>query len=118
MLQDHIYHEEIHPLIQLQQKKFLADVKEMAYNSAHSLAFHRGLGVPLYPIVIYPNEQISQRELDRRICRICLRKAIFRRRRKWCGAWRAAEVGQRVLPRCRISVSEKARISTSKVLWW
>jgi ubiquinol-cytochrome c reductase core subunit 2 len=36
-------------LIQLQQKKFLANTLAMATNSVHSLAFHRGLGVPLHP---------------------------------------------------------------------
>lgn len=46
---DHIYHEEVHSIIKLQQKKFLADVKDMAINSAFGLAFHRGLGVSLYP---------------------------------------------------------------------
>lgn len=45
----HIYHEEVYPHIQLQQKHFLGDVLEMAVNSAHGLAFHRGLGVPTSP---------------------------------------------------------------------
>jgi ubiquinol-cytochrome c reductase core subunit 2 len=45
----HVFHEEIYPHIQLEQKKFLGDVLEMAVNSAHSLAFHRGLGVPTSP---------------------------------------------------------------------
>ncbi|KAK4999281.1 ubiquinol-cytochrome c reductase core subunit 1 [Elasticomyces elasticus] len=43
------FHEEIIPLIQMAQKKYLASTKEMAINSAHGLAFHRGLGVPLFP---------------------------------------------------------------------
>jgi len=46
---DHVFKEEIAPIIQLQQKRFLGDVKGMATNSAYGLAFHRGLGVPLYP---------------------------------------------------------------------
>ncbi|KAK8200879.1 ubiquinol-cytochrome c reductase core subunit 1 [Zalaria obscura] len=45
----HVYHEEVDAIIKMQQKKFLANVKEMAFNSAHGLAFHRGLGVPLNP---------------------------------------------------------------------
>ncbi|KUJ08473.1 putative cytochrome b-c1 complex subunit 2 [Mollisia scopiformis] len=45
----HEYHEEVEPLIKLSQKKLLADVSELAINSAHGLAFHRGLGTPLYP---------------------------------------------------------------------
>jgi len=36
-------------MIKLHQKKFLGDVTDMAFNSAHGLAFHRGLGVSLYP---------------------------------------------------------------------
>jgi ubiquinol-cytochrome c reductase core subunit 2 len=34
------------PLISFAHKRFLASVTDMATNSAHSLAFHRGLGVP------------------------------------------------------------------------
>nr|OQO31274.1 hypothetical protein B0A51_01028 [Rachicladosporium sp. CCFEE 5018] len=45
----HVLHEEIFPLIQLEQKKFLGSPLSMATNSAYGLAFHRGLGVPLYP---------------------------------------------------------------------
>jgi ubiquinol-cytochrome c reductase core subunit 2 len=45
----HVYHEEIYPHIQLAQKQFLGDVLEMAVNSAHGLAYHRGLGVPTSP---------------------------------------------------------------------
>ncbi|KAF2855205.1 ubiquinol-cytochrome C reductase complex core protein-like protein 2 [Plenodomus tracheiphilus IPT5] len=44
--QPHIYNEEVLPLIHLAHQRFLADVTAMATNSAHSLAFHRGLGVP------------------------------------------------------------------------
>jgi ubiquinol-cytochrome c reductase core subunit 2 len=33
----------------MSQKKFLASTELMALSSAHSLAFHRGLGTPLYP---------------------------------------------------------------------
>lgn len=36
-------------MIRLSQKELLAHPLEMALNSAHSLAFHRGLGNPLYP---------------------------------------------------------------------
>jgi ubiquinol-cytochrome c reductase core subunit 2 len=45
----HEYHEEVEGIIKLQQKKLLADVSELAINSAHGLAFHRGLGTPLFP---------------------------------------------------------------------
>lgn len=33
----------------MEHKKFLANTREMALNSVHSLAFHRGLGTPLHP---------------------------------------------------------------------
>ncbi|KAF2711047.1 LuxS/MPP-like metallohydrolase [Pleomassaria siparia CBS 279.74] len=42
----HVYNEEVLPLIHLAHKKFLASVTDIAVNSVHSLAFHRGLGVP------------------------------------------------------------------------
>ncbi|KAF4556776.1 Peptidase M16 inactive domain-containing protein 2 [Elsinoe fawcettii] len=46
---DYVYHEEVEGIVKLHQKKFLGDVKELASNSAYGLAFHRGLGTPLYP---------------------------------------------------------------------
>ncbi|CAL3966945.1 hypothetical protein PZA11_003397 [Diplocarpon coronariae] len=45
----HEYHEEIEPIVKISQKKLLGNVSELAINSAHGLAFHRGLGIPLYP---------------------------------------------------------------------
>ncbi|CZR53956.1 probable UBIQUINOL-CYTOCHROME C REDUCTASE COMPLEX CORE PROTEIN 2 PRECURSOR [Phialocephala subalpina] len=45
----HEYHEEVEPIIKISQKKLLTNVSELALNSAHGLAFHRGLGTPLYP---------------------------------------------------------------------
>ncbi|KAH7348174.1 Metalloenzyme, LuxS/M16 peptidase-like protein [Pyrenochaeta sp. MPI-SDFR-AT-0127] len=44
--QPHVYAEEVLPLIDFAHKRFLASVTAMATNSVHSLAFHRGLGVP------------------------------------------------------------------------
>ncbi|CAN9143425.1 unnamed protein product [Alternaria alternata] len=44
--QPHVYAEEVLPMIHFAHKKFLASVTDMATQSAHSLAFHRGLGVP------------------------------------------------------------------------
>ncbi|KAF2464624.1 LuxS/MPP-like metallohydrolase [Lindgomyces ingoldianus] len=40
------FNEEVIPLIHMAHKKFLASPVDMAVNSAHSLAFHRGLGTP------------------------------------------------------------------------
>lgn len=45
----HEFQEEVVPIIKLSQKTLLADVGELASNSAHGLAFHRGLGTPLHP---------------------------------------------------------------------
>ena len=40
----HVYNEEVLPLIHFAHKRFISSPVEMAINSAHSLAFHRGLG--------------------------------------------------------------------------
>lgn len=42
----HVYFEEVLPLLQFSHKRFLASPLDMAINSAHGLAFHRGLGNP------------------------------------------------------------------------
>ncbi|OJD31914.1 ubiquinol-cytochrome c reductase core subunit 2 [Diplodia corticola] len=45
----HTLHEEVLPLIQMAHKKGLANTSELALNSVHGLAFHRGLGAPIVP---------------------------------------------------------------------
>ncbi len=45
----HEYHEEVEHVIKLGQKKLLGNVSDLAINSAHGVAFHRGLGTPLFP---------------------------------------------------------------------
>ncbi|KAI9661932.1 MAG: ubiquinol-cytochrome c reductase core subunit 1 [Bathelium mastoideum] len=45
----YLFHEEIEPLMEISKKKYLADTTAMAVNSAHALAYHRGLGVPVAP---------------------------------------------------------------------
>ncbi|KAK8191133.1 Metalloenzyme, LuxS/M16 peptidase-like protein [Phyllosticta capitalensis] len=45
----HTLNEEVLPLIQLAHKKALASTETLAINSAHALAFHRGLGNPVVP---------------------------------------------------------------------
>ncbi|KAF2006109.1 LuxS/MPP-like metallohydrolase [Amniculicola lignicola CBS 123094] len=52
--QPHVYNEEVVPLIHLNHKRFLASTVDMAINSAHSLAFHRGLGTPTASASITP----------------------------------------------------------------
>jgi ubiquinol-cytochrome c reductase core subunit 2 len=39
----------VEPIIKIAQQKQLGNVSELALNSAHGLAFHRGLGTALYP---------------------------------------------------------------------
>ncbi|KXL51371.1 hypothetical protein M433DRAFT_157506 [Acidomyces richmondensis BFW] len=50
----YVVNEEILPLMQLDQKKYLSNSLEMAVNSAYGVAFHRGLGVPLKPASSMP----------------------------------------------------------------
>jgi ubiquinol-cytochrome c reductase core subunit 2 len=50
----HELNEEVIPLIKLNHKSLLANPIAIASNSAHSLAFHRGLGTPLYPTSFSP----------------------------------------------------------------
>ena len=45
----HELQEEVLPIIKLAQKSMLGDIAELAINSAHGVAFHRGLGNPLHP---------------------------------------------------------------------
>ena len=43
----------------LRRKTILASPHELAMNSVHSIAFHRGLGVPLYPVSTYPMKYLD-----------------------------------------------------------
>ncbi|EMC96320.1 hypothetical protein BAUCODRAFT_69548 [Baudoinia panamericana UAMH 10762] len=55
--QSHVVHEEIIPLITMDQKKYLANTLDMATNSAFGLAFHRGLGLPVRPASSIPTKR-------------------------------------------------------------
>src|SRR5579862_8864406 len=46
--QAHEFHEEVIPILSLHQRRLLASTTDLAHSSAHSVAFHRGLGVPLH----------------------------------------------------------------------
>ncbi|KAI9738565.1 MAG: ubiquinol-cytochrome c reductase core subunit 1 [Cirrosporium novae-zelandiae] len=46
---NHELAEEVIPTIELARKSILGSPLELALNSAHGVAFHRGLGVPLHP---------------------------------------------------------------------
>ena len=48
-VEDHEFDEEVLRVIKLSQKSLLADVTALAVNSAHGVAFHRGLGTALHP---------------------------------------------------------------------
>ncbi len=45
----HEFEEEVLPIIKLSQKALLSNTAGLAINSAHGVAFHRGLGAPLNP---------------------------------------------------------------------
>ncbi|KAG0647905.1 Ubiquinol-cytochrome-c reductase complex core 2 [Hyphodiscus hymeniophilus] len=61
----HEYHEEIEPIIHIAQKRLLGNVSELAINSAHGLAFHRGLGTPLEPSSSTPlNKYLNEESIS------------------------------------------------------
>lgn len=43
----------------LARKQILASPYQLAINSVHALAFHRGLGTPLYPVSTYPMKYLD-----------------------------------------------------------
>ncbi|KAI0484619.1 LuxS/MPP-like metallohydrolase [Xylariaceae sp. FL0804] len=45
----HEFNEEVSRVLQLKQAKLSGDVSALALDAAHSVAFHTGLGAPLYP---------------------------------------------------------------------
>lgn len=57
-----MYNEQVSAAIKDSQKKFLASPSEMALNSAHGLAFHRGLGTPLSPSSSVPTTKYLDAE--------------------------------------------------------
>ena len=48
--QEHELKEEVDSLLEASRKRILGSSSEFAMNSAHGVAFHRGLGNPLYPM--------------------------------------------------------------------
>lgn len=53
----HEYAEQVAPLLELSQTKFAGDATKVALDSAHSVAFHRGLGNSIHP---NPSSPISK----------------------------------------------------------
>ncbi|KAL8682729.1 MAG: hypothetical protein Q9186_001240 [Xanthomendoza sp. 1 TL-2023] len=61
----HELHEEVIRVIKLNQKSILANTDQMALNSAHSVAFHRGLGTALHPTSSVPITQyLHEQDLE------------------------------------------------------
>lgn len=58
----HEFHEEIEPVLRLKQAAFYADVPAVALDSAHSVAFHNGLGASVYPIPTSPFKKYLNEE--------------------------------------------------------
>ncbi len=50
----HELHEEVEPIVHLKQEKLGGDALALALDSAHTVAFHSGLGSPLFPTVTTP----------------------------------------------------------------
>jgi ubiquinol-cytochrome c reductase core subunit 2 len=57
---DYMLHEVVEPAMAEAHHKFLADPVTIALNSVHGLAFHRGLGNPLYPSSLVSSSQYLQ----------------------------------------------------------
>ncbi|QIX01766.1 hypothetical protein AMS68_007283 [Peltaster fructicola] len=75
--EQHVFDEEIYDLIKMSQKKLLADTTSLAFNSAHSLAFHRGLGEPLSPSSSTPLSKYLDAETVEHFARTAYSKPQF-----------------------------------------
>lgn len=73
----HEFQEEVVPTIKLSHKTLLADVGELASNSAHGIAFHRGLGTPLHPTSSTPLTTYLDHEIIRYFSRSAYAKSNF-----------------------------------------
>jgi len=60
----HEFQEEVLPIAKLAQKVLLDSTTELALNSVHGVAFHRGLGTPLHPTSSTPlSKYLNPRDL-------------------------------------------------------
>ncbi|KAL8762334.1 MAG: hypothetical protein Q9184_001641 [Pyrenodesmia sp. 2 TL-2023] len=73
----HELHEEVIPIIKLQRKGILANTADMAINSAHGVAFHRGLGTTLHPTSSVPITKYLQEDDLRDFSRAAYAKPNF-----------------------------------------
>ena len=58
----HEYHEDVERVLKLKQSAFNADVSAIALDNAHSVAFHSGLGAPIYPTPASPYQKYLNEE--------------------------------------------------------
>ncbi|KND94026.1 Cytochrome b-c1 complex subunit 2, mitochondrial [Tolypocladium ophioglossoides CBS 100239] len=58
----HEFHEDIERILQLKQAAVNADVPALALDNAHSVAFHTGLGAPVYPSLSTPYQKYLNEE--------------------------------------------------------
>ena len=77
ILQAHELHEEVEPNMQHSRKVMLTHPTEFAENSAHSVAFHRGLGNPLYPSSSIPMTKYLDQERLQSYSRVAYAKSNF-----------------------------------------
>jgi ubiquinol-cytochrome c reductase core subunit 2 len=61
-LKAHEYHEDVERVLKLKQSAFNADVSAIALDNAHSVAFHSGLGAPIYPTPASPYQKYLNEE--------------------------------------------------------
>lgn len=73
----HEFEEEILPLIKLSQKQLLANTADLAINSAHGVAFHRGLGNALHPTSSTPLTKYLNAEVIETLSRAAYAKPNF-----------------------------------------
>ncbi|ODA81021.1 hypothetical protein RJ55_03983 [Drechmeria coniospora] len=58
----HEFHEEVERVLQLKQAAANADVQALALDNAHAVAFHTGLGAPVYPSLSTPYQKYLNEE--------------------------------------------------------
>ena len=62
MFAAHEFHEDIERILHLKQAAVNADVPALALDNAHSVAFHTGLGAPVYPSLSTPYQKYLNEE--------------------------------------------------------
>lgn len=58
----HEFHEDVERVLPLKQAALLANVPALALDNAHAVAFHTGLGAPLYPSISTPHQKYLNEE--------------------------------------------------------